>query len=101
MPISNLTPGSIIANQIKMSSLLNWKSHTHFSSALREIKIVREYCLYNQIEHDDNHTDVDKEQSRPRKERRGSCVLCLSNITNDRGFRITFFISPKNLLLDN
>lgn len=38
MPISSPTPGSIIANQIRMSTLLNWKAHAHFSLALRGIK---------------------------------------------------------------
>lgn len=39
LPISSVTPGSIIANQTRMSTLLNWKPHIHFSPALRGTKI--------------------------------------------------------------
>lgn len=58
MPNSNPSPGSIIANQIGMSHLLNWKVHAHFSSALRGTKIAGEYWLHIQIESCDSDIDV-------------------------------------------
>lgn len=74
MPIFNPIPGSIIANQIRMSRLLNWKVHAHFSSALRGIKIAGEYWLHIQIESCDSDIDVQTGKKAGQENKEGSVI---------------------------